>query len=208
MTMRPARWVFGYRLFLLAVIAALGMYASYELGIVRGNFVAVLLPTLLAVLAVGALTQVRPRTGSDGAAEVTGFGELSDELERSRRHERPLGLVRIARQPRQERQRLAPLDPSLVAGTARCVDRVWADRRYVYLLLPECGGDAVRGAVARVVGRLRDELPPGAVRAAIYPEDGLTLGALLQRLDQPEASALQGAIVSLDVGYQQRDRVS
>lgn len=207
MTMQPARWV-GYRLFLLAAIPALGMYASYELGVARGNFVVVLLPTLLAVLAVGAITQVRPRAGSDGVGEATGFSELTDELERSRRHERPLGLVRIARQPRQERQRLAPLDPALVAGTARCVDRVWADRRYVYLLLPECGRDAVRGAVSRVAKRLRDELPPGAIRAAIYPEDGLTLGALLQRLDQPEAAALQGAIVSLDVGYEQRDRVS
>ena len=206
--MQPTRWVLGYRLFLLAAIPALGMYASYEVGIVHGNFAAVLVPTLLAVLAVGAMAQIGPREESDGVVEATGFSDLTDELERSRRHERPMGLVRIARQSGQQRQGLAPLDPSLVAGTARCVDRVWADRRYVYLLLPECGRDAVRGAVARVASRLRDELPPGAIRAAIYPEDGLTLGALLQRLDQPEAGALQGAIVSLEVGYRQRDRVS
>lgn len=120
------------------------------------------------------------------SARWTPSEEVRSELERSRRFGRQFALVCLSSRRRMEDpwtyvRVLANESDSLV----RRVDRVWIDGPRVYMLLPECDramAEAmllrIRDPLARVVGE--DAAPEASL--AIFPEDGLTTGALFGAL--------------------------
>ncbi len=104
------------------------------------------------------------------------------ELNRARRHTIPLGLIRIS----------GPRSVTLASVTAamgdmsRETDLAWVAGGFGYLLLP----DTARDGVLQVAGRLRHQVPDltGArVDASVFPDDGITLGALVAALQQADA---------------------
>jgi lipopolysaccharide/colanic/teichoic acid biosynthesis glycosyltransferase len=111
------------------------------------------------------------RLRSRPAAREDSPQTLDRELERSRRHEHPLALVRLAA-PAGEVESMHACVRALVRG----VDSVWPDGNGVVVLLPESDRDDAEA----LLGRLRAALPGkiGGARIACFPADGLTAGAL------------------------------
>jgi len=114
------------------------------------------------------------------------FEDFRLELERSRRYGHSFFLARFACGQADE-GRFARSDKvgCVVRSLVRAVDLVWAEGRNVYVLLPECDRETGEAALARIrqalAGFSSDEqrIETGW---AVFPEDGLTGGALLDAL--------------------------
>ena len=100
-----------------------------------------------------------------------GWDALERELERSRRHERPFVLASTVLD--------ADASTHQVGRVLRRLDRSWRTDRRLFILMPE----TTSAAAAHVVKRLAS-LDAGAAagwRQAAFPDDGLTLAALIDR---------------------------
>jgi hypothetical protein len=172
------------------------MFASYQLGLVGGGLAVQVVPIFLAVIVVIALASpLSDESDSRGTGEHdSGWARFGLELERSRRHVRPMALVRIT--PARHSQSRHGLDPAQVEDVSRAVDAVWTDGRNVYLLMPETDRSALSLAIARLRGVL-PVLEAADLRVAVYPEDGITSGAIIAHLDAPEAAPRPADIISL-----------
>jgi hypothetical protein len=118
---------------------------------------------------------------------------LLQELHRCRRSGRPFVLMRMTvRAPAQRRRPNWPLrhrgtalpDGESVRALFRRIDSVWQHKRAYAVLLAECD----RSKAARVVERIQEALAAQNYEAqfalAVFPEDGLTTGALLRAVAQ------------------------
>ena len=99
---------------------------------------------------------------------------LSQEMERARRYERPLALLWV-----DTRDREVPFEA--IVGTLRTIDHAWADEHGVRILLPEARRDEGEACIRRLV-EVAPELEPADVRLAVFPDDGVTTGALFSQL--------------------------
>jgi hypothetical protein len=127
------------------------------------------------------------RVGSQLAPERWGPAqELQLELERSRRFGHPFALVGIWCRPNQrERWTFLREVAGSLDGLVRRVDRVWIQGSGVYVLLPECDRTKLEATLARwrdPVARLLGEDARAQMSSAVFPDDGLTSGALLDAL--------------------------
>jgi hypothetical protein len=126
------------------------------------------------------------------AAEPSGsdaWEELRREITRSRRFGHEFALVRLALNGRSVST--APEVGALV----RSIDRAWVHDHSVYLLLPESTRDAADTVIGRMRREVSEALRDEDVSVAVFPEDGLTSGALLRslrnRLTRPEAAPVE-----------------
>jgi hypothetical protein len=74
-----------------------------------------------------------------------------------------------------------------VSSLVRFVDRVWTDGTSVYVLLPECGRDVCEAMLARIrepLAQLLSEKEHAAVSSVVFPDDGVTAGALFNALNR------------------------
>jgi hypothetical protein len=114
------------------------------------------------------------------------FEELQLELSRGRRYEHPFFVVRIPCGRAGERHWNRSYElASVLSSLVRSVDRVCADGSDVYLLLPECGGERGTRMLARISQPLAEHLSEAeraGISCAVFPDDGLTSGALLDTL--------------------------
>jgi hypothetical protein len=101
--------------------------------------------------------------------------ELAAELERARRYGGGFQLARIGLSDAPSSRRSA----AMVA--VRRTDRIWRDGTDLIVLLPECGDAALEGWQHRFEQQLGEQ--DVSIRTACFPRDGLTLDALLARLD-------------------------
>jgi hypothetical protein len=111
--------------------------------------------------------------------------ELRLELDRSRRFGHPFALVGIWCRPKQERSFLRVVATALDSFVRR-VDRVWIQGSGMYVLLPECDRTKLEATLERLrdpLSRLLGEDARAEVAAAVFPEDGLTSGALFSALN-------------------------
>lgn len=118
--------------------------------------------------------------GDQRAALVAFRSALRAELERSRRYDRAFILIR------------APLPESADGGRDATVaelrtmlrgsDLLCLTVRQVYLLVPEADRTAGELLVARIHERVGDGVTSTGLAMVAFPEDGLTLGALLASL--------------------------
>jgi hypothetical protein len=111
--------------------------------------------------------------------------ELRLELDRSRRFGHPFALVRIWCRPKQERWTFVREFATALDTFVRRVDRVWIQGSGVYVLLPECDRTKLEATLDRLrdpLSRLLGEDARAEVSAAVFPDDGLTSGALFSAL--------------------------
>jgi hypothetical protein len=113
--------------------------------------------------------------------------ELQLELDRSRRFGHHFALVCISSR-REIEDRWASIRELAygVSSLLRRVDRVWIDGAGVYVLLPECDRTMVEALLDRLgepLSRLLGEDNRSELSSAVFPEDGLTSGALLSALN-------------------------
>ena len=133
----------------------------------------------------------RGRVAHGVGARPVSFEDFRLELERSRRYGHSFFLARFACGPPDERRferrdRVAGAVRSLV----RTVDLVWAEGRNVYVLLPECDremGEAALERMRRALAEFSSDDQRIETGWAVFPEDGLSGGALLDALcgDRP-----------------------
>jgi hypothetical protein len=112
--------------------------------------------------------------------------ELRLELDRSRRFGHPFALVGIWCRPKQERWTFLREVATALDSFVRRVDRVWIQGSGVYVLLPECDRTMLEATLERLrdpLSRLLGEDGRAEVSAAVFPDDGLTSGALLDALN-------------------------
>jgi hypothetical protein len=136
----------------------------------------------------------RPAGPRDTPADEGPWATLGREIDRSRRYDHPLTLVRVvparasgqrslaARARREGRpgRRGDPLAVA-VAGVRRAVrsgDGAWADNGAVYMLLPETDARGAEAMVARVRAEVAAIAPPSDVRIASFPEHVVTARGL------------------------------
>jgi hypothetical protein len=115
--------------------------------------------------------------------------ELRLELDRSRRFGHPFALVRIWCRSKQERWTFLREVATALDRIVRRVDRVWIQGSGVYVLLPECDRTMLEATLDRLrdpLSRLLGEDARAEVSAAVFPDDGLTSGALLGALNVNE----------------------
>ena len=118
---------------------------------------------------------------------------LRAEIARSRRNNRPFTVIRLpfAVSPSTsapKRRRPPMLDAAVLRSAVRIVDHVWREEDGLYVLLAESDMEQVSLFLARLEGRLSRTLQLDA-RVAIYPHDGPTEKAILDRLRGTDPSA-------------------
>jgi hypothetical protein len=178
-----------------AAALVLAILASYELGMAEDPHIIRILPIALAVILLAALAspQVASAPKALAGEHTSGWERFGLELERSRRHARPLALLRLTRR---RGEGSAAIDLDEVEAQVRAVDVAWSDRRHVYILLPETDRPALSRAIARLAASL-PEIAEAELRLAIYPDDGITSGALISRLDASAAAPRGADIIQL-----------
>ena len=102
---------------------------------------------------------------------------LAVELERSRRHGRRFTLVQ-AKLPGDAPDHLPALRARL-----RAIDLAWAEDGRLLVLLPEATRTFADGLVQRLKVEMPGAFSPAGVSTAVFPDDGVTSGALLAALD-------------------------
>lgn len=137
---------------------------------------------LILALGVGVLVQAavqRAPAASVSMDEVqAGWHHFAVELDRARRHERPLAVIRIS--PPADTSRSEADRKRELARQLRSVDRAWIDGDDIYILLPESDSAAGQAMLSRI-GRLGSSWV-GEARMAAFPDDGITTAALLAAL--------------------------
>jgi hypothetical protein len=195
------------RLSAIGAAVVLGMFGSYQLGMAGGSLLLLLVPLALAVFVVGTLAALQPDAGRRSLVEAVGWERFDLELERSRRHERPMALLRISRDPR-SREATGTPHAAEIREAVRILDVVWSDGAHVFVLMPETDQAALSRAIGRILARL-PSIGLDGMRVALYPEDGLTSGALIARLEAPDAEPRAAEMVHLapaPVDVAQQDR--
>ena len=120
-------------------------------------------------------------------------GALARELDRARRHRHPLTLIRIASSAARGNADVAgetDVRQVSAASPVRAADRLWADSDGLIALLPETDHDGAERAALRLLNSAGAD---GQIAIAIFPEDGLTRGALLAHLHAKRHPTALGA---------------
>lgn len=162
-----------------ALVGGLSAAAAFALGAIDlldawvGLVVALILGS-----SVQFFRRVTPVTAAAADRLEHGWRELARELDRARRHERPLTIIRLG--PAAE----AGFDPEEreqeLSRHLRSIDRTWLDGETLYIVLPETDRVAGEAMLARI-RRLGPNWGHG-LAMAVFPEDGITTAALLSAL--------------------------
>jgi hypothetical protein len=137
---------------------------------------AVVLVVLVAVPAALALGYAVGRSGrARPAVHEASWSELELELERARRHARAFGLALVPAEA-------LPAEPRSLVGALRVGDRAWRDGDGAWILMPEADRAAVDGALRRLAAQPGWGEAAQAARSVVFPDDGITAGALVAAL--------------------------
>lgn len=141
---------------------------------------------VLAVVVVVLALAVRHRRRRAGRPVHVDWTPVLAELERARRYDHGVALLQLlGGDLRVEGRSLRSRDHAEAGLVLRRTDTAWGDPGRVQVLVPEVTPWQLDG----MLGRLRGQLGPAVeVRAACFPDDGLTLGALVRALEAPAPS--------------------
>lgn len=103
--------------------------------------------------------------------------ELRRELLRSRRYRHVFVVARIPRNGSSLTR------ASGLATFLRRTDRIWSVGDDVYVLLPETDRERAEALLTRIRREAPRVLPMEGVRVAVFPLEGVTVGAMLAALD-------------------------
>jgi hypothetical protein len=121
--------------------------------------------------------------GDEDRSFVGGWDAFKHEVDRSRRHERPLALA-TARLPG-EGVTGDDISETIarVRTQIRSIDVLWRDGSGLWVLMPESNRESATAAI----GRIRDAAPAtmrAVWRLVVFPEDALTVGDLIAKLER------------------------
>ncbi len=167
----------------------------------------------LAYLAAGALgafgltIATRERTDnetSSRAREVElGWDALRTELARSRRHDRRFVVVGVPNSVwtpegagQSEMAQAGLSASSAVQELLRRPDRAWADEAMLLVLLTDCDRAQGMAFLQRARATMPQVFGDARVRLVVFPDDGITLGALLGTMRSAVGEQLIEAPVS------------
>jgi len=180
------------RLLLAYAGVALAAIGGWSLASVDGiPAMAVAAGALLAGLAL--VTFALQSAAAPRAGTATLLTALGGELDRARRHRRHLALARL--EPAAGVELLEPVLET-IRTSIRGADQAWPDGSGVVVLMPDTDRAGAEATLERAQHLLRDVHRGGIV---VFPEDGLTTGALLARLDSDRMPpvSMPGAIIDL-----------
>jgi hypothetical protein len=188
----PAGW-----LLVLLVAAAGVVLAIFHVGLWL-----VFASGTLATFAIVAL--LRPHSVATSTTRVhhaeSGWSYLRTELARSRRHDGRFVLVGVPEDVwaqatdhgdgRIERG----LDvAAAVQSLVRRPDRAWVDGARLHILLTDCDRQRGLAFLARARGAMPQVFADERVRLVVFPEDGITSGALLSSLEGEGLGVIEAA---------------
>ena len=177
------RW--RQRVVLLVAIIGLVLLAQLD-GMPLLLQVASILTVSCMLVVVASRGLAKPRR----TVEKQGYlRHVSWELERARRHNRPLVLARVVLSSRPDKV-TARQWAEEVRSRLRATDVAWIERDGLTLLLPEGSRSQARFAIARVTAALRHRANPQPARIAVFPDDEITLAGLLDAIAHPRAQHL------------------
>jgi hypothetical protein len=119
------------------------------------------------------------------------WAALRLEIDRSRRYRHSVTLVRVVpRAVRDAPRRRGARDPlaAVVAAVRACMragDSVWRQGDAIFLVLPETEGGGAGALLARIRSCAPALLADADMRAAAFPEDGLTYHAVRAAILRP-----------------------
>ena len=167
----------------------IGMAVGYYVAITGGLPISEGLLVLVALTSGALMTTFYLGRARTAEAQPHSFNESWDsfrnELDRSRRFERPFVLMRIPANDARGASAAVPAARGTL-GTLplviRGIDQAWTMEGSIYVVLPESN----RAAAQALIARLRSTMPEAAelddIHIAEFPEDGLTTGALVANL--------------------------
>ena len=181
---------------LVVVIAAAGVVLAFlEMG--------AWLALAIGVLAAFAITALlRPRGDATSNSFVrhaeSGWGYLRTELARSRRHDRRFAVVGIpadlwspSTATSAERVEQGLDVAAAVQGFVRRPDRAWVDGTLLHVLLTDCDRQKGLAFLARARAAMPQLFADERVKLVVFPEDGITSGALLAGLEADGLAAAE-----------------
>jgi hypothetical protein len=152
----------------------------------------------LATFAIVALL----RPGADAASTSfarhaeSGWGYLRTELARSRRHDRRFAVVGVPEEVWTPDDAATKVEHGLdvaaaVQGLVRRPDRAWVDGARLHILLTDCDRPKGLAFLARARGAMPQLFADDRVKLVVFPDDGITSGALLSGLEADEVPAVE-----------------
>jgi len=177
---------------LLVGLIAVGALCGALLAVLEaGTWLALSAGVLVAFATVGL---VRPRAEATSTSLVrhaeSGWGYLRTELARSRRHDRRFAVVAIPADlwSPSDTVPAATVEIGLhaaasVQGLVRRPDRAWVDGSLLHILLTDCDRPQGLAFLARARLALPQLFDNDRVKLVVFPDDGLTSGALLAGLE-------------------------
>jgi hypothetical protein len=183
----------GWLLLLLVATAGVAL-AIFHLGLWL-----VFASGTLATFAVVAL--LRPHSAGSSTSLVrhaeSGWGYLRTELARSRRHDRRFALVGVpegvwaAATDDDDDKVERGLDvAAAVQSLVRRPDRAWVDAARLHVLLTDCDRQRGLAFLERARAAMPQVFADDRVRLVVFPDDGITSGALLSSLDGDDVAGV------------------
>jgi hypothetical protein len=182
---------------LLVILIAAGgvLLAALEFG----AWLAMAIGILSAFAIIGLL---QPRTAASSSSFIrhaeSGWGYLRTELARSRRHDRRFALVGIpgdlwspATAGPDEKIERGFDAAAAVQELVRRSDRAWVDGSVLHVLLTDCDRQKGLAFLARARGAMPRLFADERVKLVVFPDDGITSGALLSGLEHDELAAAE-----------------
>ncbi|MFN2418756.1 MAG: hypothetical protein ABR593_07515 [Candidatus Limnocylindria bacterium] len=183
---RPARRALIIAGLLLVPVVVIWQLSSQNLGVVA-----------VATAPVGAIGLLLTRDrgewpmAAQGGSMVGDWEAFKREIDRSRRHERPLTLAAASFPGTAIRGGLLAETVAQARRQMRSIDLLWYDGSGLWLLMPESHREGATTAIRRIT-----EAAPAARtavwRLVVFPEDALTVGALIKQLDRTPPVDLEG----------------
>lgn len=149
-----------------------------------------------------AFSLVRPTAGNATTSLArhaeTGWGYLRTELARSRRHDRRFAVVGVpddlwaphGASP-DEKAGLGLALASNVQELIRRPDRAWVDGTRLHLLLTDCDRQKGLAFLSRARSAMPQLFADERVKLVVFPDDGITSGALLAGLETDVLPAVE-----------------
>jgi hypothetical protein len=154
--------------------------AAIVIAVALDEAVGAAIAALAIILGVAAAIDGPRRVDEPGASLSQ---VLPVEIERARRHERPLSLLSAVP--------TAGLSVDDVRERIRLLDRAWLDADRLVMLLVETD----HAGAAGLASRLSVDGLVTSTSIASFPEDALTSGALVARLSEPDVVRLPSPVV-------------
>jgi hypothetical protein len=165
--------------FAVVLAAGLGAVVVSTAGPGSTSLRAVLVLLLFGCVVVA--SRRRPEPQGRGRTAEGAWQHVARELERSRRHGRPMALARIPMDAGHLESSTPAVEDRLTPAL-RATDHLWSQDGDVLVLLAEATSAQAQDALQRVVALLPDRATAAPLRIASFPEDGLTLTALCECL--------------------------